>query len=274
MSIEGLLEEARWNAGRYANYQPMHSADALYDIVKCGGKAGTSQTTGVCGTGARGTLANQVADARRIVDNALSSTPSSEQFVDTHLRHEIDELKKENAKLSEMMKLIQAKVSSLELRSSSVATTPTSIKSPPAESKPAPAASKGNDDDEDIDLFGSDDEEDEEKDRLTKERVAAYAAKKSKKPELIAKSSVLFDVKPWDDETDLGKMEAAVRSITMDGLLWGAAKLVPVGYGIKKLQILCIVEDEKVSTEELSERIAEEFEDFVQSVDIAAFNKI
>lgn len=59
----------------------------------------------------------------------------------------------------------------------------------------------------------------------------------------------------------------------MDGLLWGAAKLVPVGYGINKLQIMCVIEDEKVSTDLLSEQI-EAFEDVVQSVDIAAFNKI
>ena len=52
-----------------------------------------------------------------------------------------------------------------------------------------------------------------------------------------------------------------------------AAKLREVGYGIKKLQIGCVVEDDKVSIEELSEKI-EEFEDFVQSVDVAAFNKI
>jgi len=40
------------------------------------------------------------------------------------------------------------------------------------------------------------------------------------------------------------------------------AKLVPVGFGIKKLQIMCVVEDEKVSVEELQEKI-EAFEDFV-----------
>jgi elongation factor 1-beta len=109
--------------------------------------------------------------------------------------------------------------------------------------------------------------------RITEERLAAYAAKKSKKPALIAKTSVLFDVKPWDDETDMDAMLEAVKSVQMDGLVWGANKLVPVGYGIKKLQVMCVVEDEKVSIEELSEKI-QEFEDFVQSVDIAAMNKI
>jgi elongation factor 1-beta len=29
-------------------------------------------------------------------------------------------------------------------------------------------------------------------------------------------------VKPWDDETDMQKLEEAVRSVKMEGLLWGA----------------------------------------------------
>ena len=52
-----------------------------------------------------------------------------------------------------------------------------------------------------------------------------------------------------------------------------AAKLVPVGYGIKKLQISCVVEDDKVGTDSLEELITA-FEDYVQSMDVAAFNKI
>ncbi|XP_037048879.1 probable elongation factor 1-beta [Bradysia coprophila] len=140
-----------------------------------------------------------------------------------------------------------------------------------AGAKPTTAAA---DDDDDVDLFGSEDEEESaEAERIKAERVAAYTAKKSKKPALIAKSSVLLDVKPWDDETDMGAMEKNVRSIEMDGLLWGASKLVPVGYGIKKLQIMCVIEDDKVSIDLLSEQI-EAFEDVVQSVDVAAFNKI
>ena len=127
---------------------------------------------------------------------------------------------------------------------------------------------------DDVDLFGSDDEEeDAAAAKIREDRVAAYAAKKSKKPALIAKSSVLLDCKPWDDETDMKKMEELVRTIQMDGLLWGASKFVPVGYGINKLQIMCVIEDDKVSIDLLTENI-QEFEDYVQSVDIAAFNKI
>merc|ERR1711973_98060 len=153
---------------------------------------------------------------------------------------------------------------------------------PGAESKKFPGvkdaskymAAGGADDDGDVDLFGSSDEEEsEEKKRITEERLKAYHEKKSKKAAVIAKTSVLLDVKPWDDETDMDKMLESVKSIEQDGLLWGASKLIPIGYGIKKLQVMCTVEDEKVSIEELCEKI-EEFEDFVQSCDVNAMNKI
>jgi elongation factor 1-beta len=135
----------------------------------------------------------------------------------------------------------------------------------------APAAAEA--DDDEIDLFGSDEEEDAEAERVKAERVAAYNTKKAGKPKTVAKSVVTMDVKPWDDETDMVALEAAVRSIEQDGLVWGASKLVPIGYGIKKLQITLVVEDEKVSTDELQEKIAE-FEDYVQSTDIAAMQKL
>jgi len=69
------------------------------------------------------------------------------------------------------------------------------------------------------------------------------------------------------------ELEASVRSIEKDGLVWGASKLLPVGFGIKKLQINMVIEDEKVSLDELQEQI-EEFEDYVQSSDVAAMQKL
>jgi elongation factor 1-beta len=127
--------------------------------------------------------------------------------------------------------------------------------------------------DDDFELFGSDNEVDEAAEKLKQERLAAYEAKKSKKTAIVAKSSIVLDVKPWDDETDMAKIEECVRTIQADGLLWGASKLVPLAYGIKKLQINCVVEDDKIGTDFLEEEITK-FEDLVQSVDIAAFNKI
>jgi len=145
----------------------------------------------------------------------------------------------------------------------------------PAAASPAkPAAANDDDaDDDDFELFGSDEETDEAVEKLKQERLAAYEAKKSKKVAIIAKSSIVLDVKPWDDETDMAQIEECVRSIQADGLLWGASKLVPLAYGIKKLQIMCVVEDDKIGTDFLEEEITK-FEDLVQSVDIAAFNKI
>nr|KAJ0211620.1 hypothetical protein LSAT_V11C400188740 [Lactuca sativa] len=127
------------------------------------------------------------------------------------------------------------------------------------------------DDDSDVDLFG---EETEEEKKAAEERAAK--AKASGKKKESGKSSVLMDVKPWDDETDMKKLEEAVRSVHLDGLLWGASKLVPVGYGIKKLQIMMTIVDDLVSVDTLiEERLCEEpINEYVQSCDIVAFNKI
>jgi elongation factor 1-beta len=71
----------------------------------------------------------------------------------------------------------------------------------------------------------------------------------------------------------MAALEAAVRGIEKDGLVWGTSKLVTVGFGIKKLQINLVIEDEKISLSDLEEEI-QEFEDYVQSTDIATMNKL
>lgn len=63
------------------------------------------------------------------------------------------------------------------------------------------------------------------------------------------------------------ELEANMRNIEIDGLVWGASKLVPVGYGISKLQVNLVVEDEKVSIDDLQGQI-ESDEDHVQSTDV------
>ncbi|KAF8841883.1 hypothetical protein BDN67DRAFT_481993 [Paxillus ammoniavirescens] len=140
-----------------------------------------------------------------------------------------------------------------------------------AGTSPAPAAEA--EEEEEIDLFGEDDEEDAEAERVKAERVAAYNAKKAGKPKAAAKSVVTLEVKPWDDETDMQALEESVRSIEMEGLVWGASKLVAIGYGIKKLQITLVVEDELVSLDDLQEKLVD-FEDYIQSSDIAAMQKL
>lgn len=226
------------------------------------------------------TLASEISKARQHIKNslermdgiaALAASPGAE------LLDRLSSIEKENEKmrlvidgLNNLVIDLHARIKALEAGGAKPA--PAAAPAPAAKkAAPAPAA---DDDDDDVDLFGSDDEdEDKAAAELREKRLAEYAAKKSKKPALIAKSNVILDIKPWDDETDMKQMELEVRKITMDGLLLGASKLVPLAYGIHKLQLSCVIEDDKVSVDELQEKI-EQIEDYVQSVDIAAFNKI
>uniref|UniRef100_A0A1J3D1Y0 Elongation factor 1-beta 1 n=1 Tax=Noccaea caerulescens TaxID=107243 RepID=A0A1J3D1Y0_NOCCA len=145
-----------------------------------------------------------------------------------------------------------------------------SVTSPEAPNAAAGADGDANDDD-DLDLF-ADETEDEKK--AAEEREAAK--KDTNKTKESGKSSVLLEVKPWDDETDMKKLEEAVRSVQMPGLTWGASKLVPVGYGIKKLTIMMTIVDDLVSVDNLIEDhlTSEPNNEYIQSVDIVAFNKI
>ncbi|CAJ1965436.1 unnamed protein product [Sphenostylis stenocarpa] len=142
--------------------------------------------------------------------------------------------------------------------------------SAPAEAAPAKPDASPAEDADDLDLFSDETEEDK---KAAEDREAA---KKSAKKKESGKSSVLLDVKPWDDETDMKKLEEAVRSVEIPGLLWGASKLVPVGYGIKKLQIMLTIVDDLVSVDSLIEEqlTVEPINEYVQSCDIVAFNKI
>merc|ERR1711953_364645 len=177
----------------------------------------------------------------------------------------VEKLEQENAELKATLAEVLKRLAALEGNAKEAAAAPA-------------AGGDGEEEDDDVDLFGSDDEEDDaEAERVKAERIAAYnarkAAKEEKKGKVIAKSNIIFDVKPWDDETDMAALEANVRTIEMEGLLWGTGKLVAIGYGIKKLQITCVIVDDLVSTDLLEEKMTE-FEDYVQSVDIVAFNKI
>jgi len=199
-------------------------------------------------------LSEQIRDVRKLINN-IGSTVIPSVNMDMTAEQRLAKVEATHQNILQMIDDIKRRVEQLEINKQM-------ISGKPVESKPAA--------DDDIDLFGSDDEEQSEE---TKKRLAAYTAKKSKKEQVIAKSAIVLDVKPWDDETDLGAMEKAVRSIEADGLVWGQSKLVPVAFGVKKLQIGCVVEDDKIGTDFLEEKICE-FEDYVQSVDVVSFNKI
>jgi len=158
--------------------------------------------------------------------------------------------------------------------SSSSDETETEPASAAAASEPAPASAPAKKDEDDIDLFGDDEEDDEWAKEVEKRAAAAQAAQAaSGKTKPIAKSKIVLDVKPVDDETDLQALEDWTRSITQEGLTWQSSQLVPVAYGIKKLQIQAVIIDDLVSTDDLQERIQEN-EELVQSTDVASFQKL
>jgi elongation factor 1-beta len=133
----------------------------------------------------------------------------------------------------------------------------------------------GEGDDDDIDMFGSDDEDDEASfDALCKAKQAAID-KANAKPKATAKSIVMFEVKPLESETDLDALFARIlKECVIEGCNWKQdCKKEPVAFGVFKLIVGAVIEDDKVSTDDIEEQI-EGMDDMVQSVDIQSFNKL
>ena len=155
---------------------------------------------------------------------------------------------------------------------------------------PAPAAvEEAGGDDEEVDLWGDEPLGDEytAEEQANQDRLDAIAAAHREKKRaagklkvVIGMSKIVLDVKPWDDETDLEAMEAVVRKIAHPtnpkAVEWQAGELKEVGYGIKKLTIMVQVIDDEVSVDEdiIAVICDGEGADYVQSVDIVAFNKV
>ncbi|KAL8432075.1 hypothetical protein ACSSS7_004878 [Eimeria intestinalis] len=108
---------------------------------------------------------------------------------------------------------------------------------------------------EDIDLFGDDDTE-EEKEALKK--LADSKKTEKKKKEVINKSMLVIEIKPNSSETNLDEIEKEVRRIHMEGLTWGEkVKKVPIAFGLYKLQVQCVIVDDLVNTQSLTDTIEE-----------------
>ena len=81
-------------------------------------------------------------------------------------------------------------------------------------------------------------------------------------------------MKPYEAETDLDDLAKKILAIEMDGLTWKQEyKKEPIAYGVHKLIVGCVIEDEKIAVDDLQEKM-EAFDELVQSVDIAIFNKL
>ena len=77
-------------------------------------------------------------------------------------------------------------------------------------------------------------------------------------------SIVFLEVKPLDDTTNLDdRAKKILAEVIMDGLFWKTEfKKVPVAFGIFKLIVAFSCEDEKVSVDDVVEKI-EQYEELV-----------
>jgi len=98
---------------------------------------------------------------------------------------------------------------------------------------------------------------------------------KPAKKKAIAKSIVVFDVKVYEQETDLTALFKRIKEeVILDGLVWNnEPKILPVAFGMNKLQCGCVVEDDKVQLDDIYEKI-EAWEDIVQSTDTVSMQKL
>ena len=127
--------------------------------------------------------------------------------------------------------------------------------------------------DDDFDPFAEETEEDKQKLKELKEKKGEKKGDKKKKKE-VQKSLVLLEVKGWESDQDLDALALKIQTLKMEGLQWKSEyKLQEVAFGVKKIIIGMIVEDEIVSVDDVIDKL-QAWEDEVQSVDILSFNKL
>lgn len=122
---------------------------------------------------------------------------------------------------------------------------------------------------EEIDPFA----EPTEEEKAAMEAAEKDAAEKKKdKKEKVGKSTLVLGVNPADTEIDLDKLEAKIREIKVDGLLWGKSQHEKKCFGLYQIQIGAVVTDD-VSVDDLQTTI-ESWKDEVASTEILAFQKL
>lgn len=105
---------------------------------------------------------------------------------------------------------------------------------------------------------------------------------KAKKKKKIEKSIIAFDVKVHDENEDFDDLFEKICEIKKDGLVWNQNfELRDVAYGMQKLTMSMVVEDEKIGVDELYDEIMElvnsgcgEDEERIQSIDTVSFSKL
>ena len=130
---------------------------------------------------------------------------------------------------------------------------------------------EGKKEEDDLDLFG---EENEDDIKAKEEMKKKNKDKKKDKKKPVDKSHVILEIKGWEEGQDLDALaKKIIGTIKKDGLQWNTGyKLEEVAFGIKKLVIAFLAEDDKCSVQEVQDEL-ESWTDDIQSVDIVAFNK-
>jgi elongation factor 1-beta len=144
--------------------------------------------------------------------------------------------------------------------------------------------------------------------KAEEKKKSVNAAKKKRRPP--ARSEIIFDVKPFSDETDLEALAAKIKKVYAkdyrgkelpginddgmtwddlekkgqeqdervtleDGMKWGLNhNLIPIGYGLKKLQVQMVCQDEIIGGDVIIDLLMDTFPNDIQSVDIAGFQKM
>ncbi|XP_031696746.1 uncharacterized protein LOC116378982 isoform X1 [Anarrhichthys ocellatus] len=155
------------------------------------------------------TILQDIARARENIQKSLAGSISSAAD-QGEIICRIKSLELENHSLYKVVDDLSAALSKLDCRVSVLEKAPAVVTPATAPSAPytngttaqqkTSAPVKDEEEDDDIDLFGSD-EDDEEAEQLKEQRLKEYAEKKAKKPGIIAKSSILLDVKPVSPHT-------------------------------------------------------------------------
>ena len=130
---------------------------------------------------------------------------------------------------------------------------------------------EGKKEEDDLDLFG---EENEDDIKAKEEMKKKNKDKKKDKKKPVDKSHVILEIKGWEEGQDLEALaKKIISTIKKDGLQWNTGyKLEEVAFGIKKLVIAFLAEDDKCSVQEIQDEL-ESWKDDIQSVDIVSFNK-
>lgn len=120
-------------------------------------------------------------------------------------------------------------------------------------------------DDSDDDLFGDDDDDEATKKLQEEMAKKAKKAKKQKEKEANQKSRVVLDIKGYEVGQDF--KDLAVRifdKVDKEGLDWeNNAQVLPLAFGMNKLQISMIILNRLVSADWVIEQIETLFEEEV-----------